>query len=127
MLNLLYMCTYVSINVCTVFVRTYVCMYVCMYSMYVFAWMYMVVYVYSLPQPAWFCCPQANDTFAGDYLLQSFQRLAMILANKSEGVESYQRDNFGGDSHTCSVCVFNLSSVDNEVILHVTLIFLIFQ
>ena len=40
-------------------------------------------------------CPQENDTFAGDYLLQSFQRLAMILANKSEGNDSYQHSNFG--------------------------------
>ena len=51
------------------------------------------VAVFSSTAPS--CFSQANDTFAGDHLLQSFQRLAMILANTSNGIESYQRSTFG--------------------------------
>ena len=74
------------------------------------------------------CCSQANDTFAGDHLLESFQRLAMILANTSSGIESYRRGTFG-EAFTDTLCLklnpSSLSSVSVSVHAPIFLISLI--
>ena len=61
------------------------------------------VAVFSSTAPS--CFSQADDTFAGDHLLQSFQRLAMILASKTNGIESYRWDTFG-EAFTDTPAVF---------------------
>ena len=65
------------------------------------------VAVFSSTAPS--CFSQANDTFAGDHLLQSFQRLAMILAYTSNGIESYQRSTFG-EAFTDTLVAFETES-----------------
>lgn len=52
------------------------------------------------------CCSQANDTFAGDHLLQSFQRLGMILANTSGDLEPYQGGTTFGEASKDTLVAF---------------------
>ena len=85
---------HVYVCVCT-YVRKYVRTCACLYSDMSLA---TVDCYFSFAES----CPQENDTFAGDYLLQSFQRLAMILANNTECVDGCVRDNFGKVlTHVC--------------------------
>ena len=90
------------INVHNSYVRTYVCK----HPAY-FCSLRSTVAGFSSTSPS--CCSQANDTFAGDHLMESFQRLAMILANTSSGIESYQRGTFG-EAFTDTLAVFETES-----------------